>query len=427
MKILIRNGRVIDPKNNIDNTLDILVKDGVIASVKKGITCDDAKVINAKGKIVFPGLIDLHAHLRQPGREDEETIESGLKAAAHGGWTTITCMPNTNPPIDEQEIVRSIIEEAKHKSNIRLCVAGCITQKREGMLLSEIGLLRQAGISALSDDGNCIQNASLARRAMEYARMFDVPIFEHCEDRTLSADGVMSEGYISTKIGLKGIPAESESIMVARDIELLRKTGCRLHLCHISKSISIELIKMAKAKSLSLTCETSPHYIAFTDEDLFDYNTNLKVNPPIGNIKNREQLRKAVIDGTIDAIATDHAPHTQEEKEVEFDNAPFGIIGLETALSVIYTYMVHTKLIDYRRLVELMSLGPAKILCIDAGHLSIGSRADIVVFDPDDVWEVKRSTIFSKSINSPWLGWTLKGKIILTIADGEIEYICPTF
>lgn len=422
MKILIKNGHVVDPVNKIDGECDVLIEDGKIKAVSKNMKENGADIIDAKGKIVVPGLIDMHTHLREPGREDEETFLTASRAAAKGGFTSITAMPNTMPPCDNQGVVGFIASEGKRIGLTNIYVVGTITKGRKGEELSEIGELKSAGVVALSDDGDSVDNSEIMRRAFEYAIMFNLPIIAHCEDKLLSKDGVMNEGFVSTLLGLKGRPAISESTRVARELELCAMTRGRLHVAHVSTKRSIELIRDAKKRGISVTCETCPHYFTLTDEAVKLFDTNTKMNPPLRARDDLDAIKEALKDGTIDCIATDHAPHTEDEKDTDFDQAPFGIIGLETALSLAVMELVDTKILSWTDIVKKMSVNPSSILGIEKGSLSVGADADITVIDPGKKWEVKKESLQSKSKNTPFLGMQLKGMAIITIRDGEIVY-----
>jgi len=415
MKILIKSGQVVDPINNINEVLDVLIDKGKIEKIAKSINAEGAEVIDAKGKIVAPGLVDLHVHLREPGREDEETIASGAKAAAKGGFTTVLAMPNTEPVCDNDAQVKFILEKAKD-AVINVLPVGAISKTLKGEELAEIGDMAQAGIVAISDDGHPVSNAQLMRRALEYSTMFNIFVITHAEDLDLTADGVMNEGATATRLGLKGIPAESETVAIARDIALARMTKGKLHIAHVSKAGSVELIRQAKKSGLKITCETAPHYFTLTDSALEDYNTNLKVKPPIGTAIDQQTIIAGLKDGTIDAIATDHAPHAEHEKDCPFDEAAFGMIGLETALALT------KKILDWKELIEKMSLNPAKIAGLDKGTLTIGQDADLIIIDPDEDWKVTKEDFVSCSKNSGFIGMSLKGRVRVTISGGKIAY-----
>jgi len=422
MKLLIKNGHVIDPANKIDEELDISIENGKIKGVSKNIKEGGAETIDAKGKIIAPGLVDMHAHLREPGREDEETLLTASMAAVKGGFTSICAMPNTTPPCDNQGVVGFISSEGKRIGLCNIYVVGTITKGRKGEELAEIGELKTAGVVGLSDDGNSVDNSEIMRRALEYAGMFGLPIIAHCEDRLLSRDGVMNEGFISTLLGLRGIPAISESTRVARELELCAMTKGKLHIAHVSTKRSVELIRDAKKRGINVTCETCPHYFTLTDEAVKTFDTNAKMNPPLREKEDLEAVKQAIKDGTIDSIATDHAPHTEDEKDTDFDSAPFGIIGLETALSLAIMELVNKGILNWTGLIEKMSVSPSLILGLKKGSLSVDSDADVVIIDPDKEWRVDKETLVSKSKNTPFLGKALKGMAVVTIHNGKVVY-----
>lgn len=420
--ILIKGGRVIDPKTEVDDILDILITGNKISKIDKEIRKNDAQKINAKGKIVCPGFIDLHCHLRDPGRPDEETIESGSESAIAGGFTTICCMPNTEPAIDNEGIVNYIYKEAARANLCRVFPIGAITKNREGKEITEFGELVNAGVRGFSDDGDVVADGNVFRHALEYSKTFDVPIFEHPIDKYLAQDGMMNEGFVSTRLGMTGSPVIAEEVIVARDLLLAKFTGARLHLCHISTKGAVELIREAKKKGVKVTCETCPHYFFFNDEVLESFGTNYKVNPPIRSEQDRQAIIKGLRDNTIDCIATDHAPHCQAEKELEFANAPFGMIGFETALSLIIKELVNKEKFDWIKILEKLTINPAKILKEKLGVIKQGAVADLTIFDPKKKWKLTSNTIKSKSKNTPFLNKELIGKTIGVIVDGEIKY-----
>lgn len=419
MKILIKGGHVVDPKNKIDEVLDVFLENGRVKKVSKSILEKADKEINAKGKIVCPGLIDIHVHLRQPGYEYKENIESGLRAAVKGGFTGVCPMPNTNPVADRRSDMEFMIGEARRLNLINLWPVGAVTLKQEGKELTEFGELKKGGAKALSDDGRPIVDSSILRRALEYSKKFDLVIMVHCQDEALFCGGCMNEGFVSTKLGIPGIPVESESVEVARDIQLADLTGARLHFCHISSKKSLDLIRQAKAQGSKVTAETCPHYFHLTDEAVLRYNSNAKMNPPLRTTHDVEAVKKSLKDGTVDAISTDHAPHSESEKDSEFDHAPFGIIGLETSLALSLR-LVEEKVLSLSELVRKMSLAPAEILKIDRGHLSEGAVADITLFDPNLEWTVDKDKFESKSKNSPFIGWKMKGRATDVICEGRL-------
>ncbi|MFH2145318.1 MAG: dihydroorotase [Candidatus Omnitrophota bacterium] len=422
MGLLIKNGRLIDAKNNIDQKRDILIETDKIAEIGDNLSASNAEIFDANGLTVVPGLIDMHVHLREPGFEYKETIYSGTQAAARGGFTSLCCMPNTNPVADNPGVIEFILSQNKKAAFVNLFPIGAVSKGLKGEELSEIADLKSSAVVALSDDGNPIENPELMRRAMEYAAMFDLPIISHCEDRQLSAGGVMHEGYISTRLGLKGIPRTSEIVVVARDIEIARFTNSRLHVAHISCKESVELIRKAKSIGLKISCECCPHHFTLTQEALINYDTNTKVNPPLRTQEDIAALKEGLKDGTIDCIATDHAPHAEEDKDLEFDSAPFGIIGLETALGLVVSELVDKGIISWKQLVEKMSLNPSNILGLSRGSLEKGAVADITIIDPKQEWTVRKEGLVSKSKNSPFIGRRLRGKAVLTVVSGRIVY-----
>lgn len=418
MKTLIKNGRVVDPKNGIDGIFDVLIEKDRVKKVAKSIAEKADSQIDAQGKIVCPGLIDVHVHLRQPGYEYKETIETGLRAAVKGGFTGVCPMPNTHPIADSRSDMEFMRQEAERVGLIRLWPVGAVTLKQEGQELTEFGELKKGGAAALSDDGRPITNSNILKRALEYSKKFDLVIMVHCQDEGLFCGGCMNEGSVSTRLGLPGIPVEAESVEVARDIQLADLTGGRLHFCHISSRRSLELIRHAKKQGSKVTAETCPHYFHLTDESVLHYNTYAKMNPPLRTGEDVRAIKDALKDGTLDAISTDHAPHTENEKDVEFDQAPFGIIGLETSLPLSLK-LVEEKVLDMKGLVTKMSLAPAEILKIDRGHLSEGAVADVTVFDPGAEWTVEKEKLESKSKNSPFLGWKMKGRATDVFCEGR--------
>ena len=423
MEILLKGGHVVDPSADLDSAADILIKDGKIADVGKNLKASGAKMIDCKGKIVLPGLIDMHAHFRQPGREDEETFITGGRAALRGGFTSVLCMANTSPPVDNKGVVEYIYAESKKTDLANIYTVGAVTKGLEGKELTEIGQIYEAGAKALSDDGKPVMNAELMRRALEYAKMFGLPIISHCEDLNLSRNGVMNEGFISTRMGLKGVPRAAEIVMIMRDIELAQLTGSRVHIAHVSTKESVELIRHAKKKKINVTCETCPHYFTLTEEAVLGFNTNAKVSPPLRTKEDLEAVKKGLSDGTIDAIATDHAPHAEEEKDVEFDFAASGMVGLETALSLVYTELVKKGSLSWSQAAERMSLSPARILGLGGkGSLKAGCDADITVFDPEANWIVEAKGLESKSKNTPFMGMRLDGSAALVIVGGMIKF-----
>jgi dihydroorotase len=422
MKLLIKNGIVIDPANNIEEKLDILVTNNQITKIGKNISQKEAKILDAKGCIVTPGFIDMHTHFREPGYEYKETIETGSKAAAKGGFTTICCMPNTNPPIDDQAMVEFIKMKSKEIGTVDVLPIGTITKAREGKELAPIGELFKAGAVAISDDGDCVANAEILRRALEYTQMFDIPIIEHCEDINLSFEGVMNEGYYSTILGLKGIPAAAEETMVARDIILVKDFGGRLHIAHVSTQGTVELIRWAKKMGINITCEATPHHFSLDDSMLSTYDTNFKMKPPLRTKEDVKAIKKGLKDNTIEVIATDHAPHAELDKHVEFNYAADGIVGLETAFPLIITELVNTKILTISEAISKITINPSRILKLNKGTLSEGSNANIVIADIEKEVLITKEFFASRSTNSPFIGKKLKGCIEKVIKDGRIIY-----
>jgi dihydroorotase len=422
--ILLRGGRVIDPSRGLDETSDVLLQQGKVAAVGRNLgTPDGAEVVDAAGKVVAPGLIDLHVHLREPGQEDLETVASGAMAAAAGGFTAVCAMPNTDPVTDNQAAVGFIVSQAQRAGKARVYPIGAVSLGQKGQQLAEFGELVGAGAVAVSDDGRPVASSHLMRTALEYARTFGIPVADHCEEPTLAAGGVMHEGIVSTRLGLKGIPAASEEIMVARDILLAELTGGHVHLCHMSTRGSVELIRRAKEQGLRVTAEACPHHFTLTHEACEGYDTNAKMNPPLREPEDRDAIREALRDGTIDVICTDHAPHHYDAKEREFDDAPNGIIGLETALGRALSELVEGGVVDLPTLVTRMSTTPARVFNLPAGGtLAPGAAADVVVIDPAARWVVDPDTFYSKSRNTPFGGRQLRGRADLTIVRGEVVY-----
>ncbi|MCD6137474.1 MAG: dihydroorotase [Deltaproteobacteria bacterium] len=423
-KYLIKGGRLVDPETGIDGVMDILIEDGkiaAIASAKSKTENRKLKIIDASGKIVTPGLIDMHVHLREPGHEYKETIQTGCLAAAHGGFTAICCMANTVPVNDNQSVTTYILDKAKTAGTVRVYPVAAISRGLRGESLAEYGELKAAGAVAVSDDGNPVMNAHLMRRAMEYAKGFGLLVISHCEDRNLSAGGVMNEGIVSARLGLAGIPAAAESVMVARDILLSELTGAPLHIAHVSTECSVRLIRDAKERGLPVTAETAPHYFSLTEEAVMGYDTNAKVYPPLRTARDREAVRKGLADGTIDVIATDHAPHSSIEKDVEFDQAASGMIGLETSIPLSLK-LVERGVLSLRELVVRMSASPARILNLDAVGLRPGNPADLTIIDLEKEFTVDSNQFCSKSRNTPFDGWKLKGKAVLTMVGGKIVF-----
>jgi dihydroorotase len=446
--LLLIGGRVIDPANHRDAVADLLIQDGKISAIgpeAKAKCPPDAERMDVTGNVVCPGLIDLHVHLREPGQTAKETIATGTAAAARGGFTTVVCMPNTSPAIDNAGTVALIQNIAAEHGRVNVLVAGAITKDIAGEALAAIGSLEKAGVVAITDDGHCVQNNELMRRALEYARMFDLPVMDHCQDYSLVTDGVMHEGYWSTALGLRGWPAAGEEMIVARNILLAETTGARVHCQHLSTAGSVRLLREARKRGVPISGEACPHHFILTDSAVAGsekfwradgkgvfgypfsyevptwpaYDTAFKMNPPLRSGEDREAILEALADGTIEILCSDHAPHCDYEKEVEFDYAPFGITGLETELALSLMQLYHTKRLSLESLIAKFTVAPARLLKLEKGTLNIGADADITVFAPDREWVFERESTASKSINSPFYGWKLKGKAIATIVGGE--------
>jgi len=426
MTIVIKNGRVIDPANGLDEPKDLLIDKGRIKALESpGSISFDAgeklSVIDAKGCVVCPGLIDMHVHFREPGFEYKETITSGCRSAAAGGFTSVAVMPNTNPVNDTRAVTEHILSLARTEGIINVYAIGAITQKLEGERLSEMADLKNAGAIAFSDDGRPVMNNELMRRAFEYSKMFKLPLIQHSEMLDLTEGGCMNEGMVSTELGLKGMPTEAEDIMVYRDIALLEKTGGRLHVAHISSKNSVDLVRQAKSRGLSVTCEVAPHHFTLTDEAVRGYDTNTKMSPPLRAIDDVEAIKEGLQDGTIDIIATDHAPHDIADKQVEYQNACFGIVGLETALPLSLK-LVDEKILSMGDVIKKLTSTPADIFNLKAGSLSLGNEADILIFNPNLEYSIDISKFHSKSKNSPFDGWKVKGQVIHTLVKGKTAY-----
>ncbi len=411
---------MVDPANGIDEICDVLIDDGTIAEVAvyNNLLPPGATVVDCAGKVVAPGLIDMHVHLRVPGQEYKEDVRSGTRAAANGGFTAIACQPNTSPPIDSASIVRDILRQAEGAA-ARVHVVAAVSLGLLNTALSEMADLQDAGAVGIGDDAFPVHDSGFMRRAMEYCAMLNLPFLAHCEDKDLTGDGVMNEGYVSTVLGLKGIPRWAENIGTARNVLLAMATGCRLHVLHVSTKESVEIIRHAKAFDAPVTCETCPQYVSLTDEACYGYNTNAKMSPPLRTAQDQDAIKAGLADGTIDAIATDHAPHAPHEKEQEFARAPFGMLGLETSLGLVVTHLVKPGILTLSQMVEKMSLAPARILGLPAGTLSVGTPADITIFDPDAEWTVDVNAFQSKSRNSVLDGARLTGRAVATFVDGK--------
>ena len=421
--VLLKGGRLVDPSSGLDGTGDLLVRDGKIESVGGNIAAPaDATVIDCTGQVVAPGFIDVHCHLREPGREDVETIATGARAAAAGGFTAVCAMPNTDPVTDNQAAVGFVLKQGKAAAAARVYPIGAISMGERGERLAEFGEMVGAGAIAVSDDGKPVVSAQLMRTALEYARTFGIPVADHCEDPTLAEGGAMNEGLVSARLGLKGIPSEAEEIMAIRDILLARRTGGHVHLCHMSTRGSVELIRWGKDRNIRVTAEVCPHHLSLTEAEVEGYDTHAKMNPPLRSADDVDALQQAVKDGTIDVIATDHAPHHYDEKEREFADAPNGIVGFETALAVNITWLVKPGIISLATLIDKMSCAPAKLFHLPGGTLRRGGAADVTVFDPAREWTVEPTRFFTKGRNTPYTGRTLTGLIACVLVDGRIVH-----
>lgn len=422
MNLLIKGGRVIDPSQGIDGELDVLIEGGVVKELGKGLKAPAGiETIDAKGLLVTPGLIDMHVHLRDPGHEYKEDIVTGTRAAAAGGFTSVCCMPNTSPVVDNKAVASYIINKARAEGLANVFPVGAITQGLKGERLAEMGELKEAGCVAVSDDGRPVANAELMRRALEYARGMGILVISHAEEPALAGEGTMNEGFTSTELGLKGIPRVAEDIATARDVMLAEYTNSPIHIAHVSTRGSVRVIREAKARGVMVTCETAPHYFTLTDDAVRGYETNARMNPPLREADDLAAIKEGLKDGAIDAIATDHAPHHIDEKDVEFDAAANGIIGLETSLPLSLR-LVEEKVLDMKGLVEKMSSNPAKILGIPRGALRVGAVADVTIIDPVLEWSVEKEKLASRSKNSPFLGERMKGAAVYTIVGGKIVY-----
>ena len=422
MSILIKGGRLIDPANKIDAIFDILIDGNLISKVAKNIKVRPDLIIDATNKIVAPGIIDMHVHLRQPGREDKETVSTATMAAAKGGVTTVLAMPNTNPAMDCVESLGLLKEIINKTALINVLTCGTITKERLGKELSDISGLKQSGVCAISDDGSSVDNHVLMLEALKKAKQNNILVICHSEDKKISGKGVINLGFNSTRLGLRGISNASEYNRVARDIELGEKSQAQIHIAHVSCRESVEIIAQAKAKGIKVTCETAPHYFALTEDALLEYDTNMKMNPPLRSKEDVAAIKQGLKDGIIDAIASDHAPHTENEKDIEFERAEFGVVGLETELAVSITELIDPQVLDWPKLIEKLCFNPAKILGLNKGNLGEGKIADIVIISPEAEWRVEKSGLVSKSKNSAFIGRTLKGAVDYTICNGKIVY-----
>ena len=417
--ILFRNGRVVDPASNRDAVGDVLVLDGRFAAAGTPVP-SDVLAVDCSGKVVCPGLIDLHVHFREPGQSSKETIASGARAAAAGGFSTVVCMPNTSPSIDSASVVSWVLEKARTEACVRVLPTGALTKGIAGEEMAPIGALKRAGVVALTDDGRCIQNHELMRRSLEYAGMFGLVVMDHCQDYSLVGKGVMHEGYWSTVLGLPGWPAAGEELIVQRNALLAELTGTPVHCQHLSAAGSVRELREARRRGVPLSGEVCPHHIALTDAALQGYDTNFKMNPPLRSQEHVEALLEGIADGTITILASDHAPHCNFEKEVEFDQAPFGILGLETELGLFLDILVHKRgVISLPRLIEMYTVNPARLLGLDSGTLAPGAPGDVTVLDPDLEWRVDKDASLSLSRNTPFHGWELKGRAVRTVVEGK--------
>ena len=417
MDLIVKNGRVIDPERKIDAVTDVVIREGKIRSLGSA-AASDIPILDATGFIVAPGFFDIHVHLREPGTEEAETIATGGNAAVAGGFTAVAAMPNTNPPNDNPSITHYIVSEARRSSPARVFPIGAITKEQKGETLAEIGEMFEAGIVGISDDGKPVMDAQLFRRALEYARMFEIPVIQHCEDLHLSKGGVMHEGVYSTRLGLKGIPAAAEEAIVSRDLILAEMTNSKYHVAHLSTRGAVEMVRQAKARGLRVTAEATPHHFVLTDAAVADYDTNAKMNPPLRSSDDVAAIVEGIADGTIDAIASDHAPHHVNLKMLEFDRAPFGITGIETAVGLALTKLQ----LSFGRLIELFSINPQKIMKVTPWGLFEGSSADLTLLDPNRHWKFDVHQSRSRSRNSPFHGWPMKGKAVATIVGGKVVY-----
>ena len=418
----IKKARVIDPANKRDAVGDLFVQNGVIVDRLSAADKKKAKVIDGTDLVACPGLVDIHVHFREPGQTHKENIATGSHCAAAGGFTTVVCMPNTSPPASNTGTIQYIKDVIKRDAVVNVLTTGCITVDMKGEALAPIGSLAKAGVVAITDDGDCVQSNELMRRACEYAKMFDLPLMDHCQDHSMTVGAVMNEGVVSTRLGLRGWPNAAEDLIVSRNAILSASTGAHIHLQHISSRNSVEIIRRAKARGVKITAEATPHHIALTDDCIEGYDPKFKMNPPLRTAEDQEEIIAGLKDGTIDIIATDHAPHTDYEKDKEFDYAPNGILGLETALPVTLSILMRKNRFKIAKVVDLMTRKPAELLGLEAGTLSVGSAADICLFDPNEKWTYDARAGFSKSSNSPWDGEELKGRVKTTLVKGKVVY-----
>jgi len=418
----ISRARVIDPASGRDGVGDLFARDGRIVPSLSAADRKRAKRIDGRGLVAAPGLVDIHVHFREPGQTHKETIATGSRAAAAGGFTTVVCMPNTAPPADNAGTIQYILDAVRRDAIVKVLPTGCITIGMKGEALAPIGSLKRAGVVAITDDGDCVQSNELMRRAIEYAKMFDLPVLDHCQDQSMTEGAVMNEGDMSIRLGLRGWPNAAEDLIVSRNVILSSYTGAHIHLQHISSELSVEIVRRAKAGGVRVTAEATPHHIALTDQALSTYDTNLKMNPPLRTEADRKAIIAGLRDGTLDCIATDHAPHTDYEKDREFDYAPNGILGLETALPVVFEVLVRQSRFKLSHAIDLMTRKPAALLNLPAGALAAGAAADICIFDPEEEWVYDAKAGNSKSSNSPWHGKRLRGRVKATIVDGRVAF-----
>jgi dihydroorotase len=430
-RLLLKNGIVVDPSQNLMGVRDVLIErdmgqgtwgKGRILAVAENIIAEDAEVIDCTGKLVVPGLVDMHVHFREPGEEHKETIATGSAAAVAGGFTTVCCMPNTKPPLDDVASIEFVLKRADGVGLCRVLPIGAVSVGLKHEQLTEMAAMKEAGAVAFSDDGEPIQDSGFLQKVLAYSKVCDAVVILHCEDKSLTAGGVMNEGLTALRLGLRGMPRAAEVTAIHRAIELAKQTGAKVHIAHVSVKEAVDLIRQAKEEGVQVTAEVTPHHLTLTEEAVDDYDTNAKMNPPLRTAEDVAALREALIEGVIDCIATDHAPHAVEEKETTFDDAPFGIVGLETAVGVLWTELVHKANFPVVRLIEAMSTKLCHILGLDGGTLREGSRADVTVIDPETVWTVDAGKFRSKGRSTPYNGWTLKGKVVLTVCGGRIVF-----
>ncbi|HXQ81554.1 MAG TPA: dihydroorotase [Opitutaceae bacterium] len=418
----ISRARIVDPASMRDSVGDLFVRGGRIVPALTPAERKRSRKIDGRGLVAVPGLVDIHVHFREPGQTHKETIATGSRAAAAGGFTTVVCMPNTAPPADNAGTIQYILDAARRDAIVKVLPTGCITIGRKGEALAPLGSLKRAGVVAITDDGNCVQSNELMRRAIEYARMFDLPVMDHCQDQSMTEGAVMNEGDMSIRLGLRGWPNAAEDLIVSRNVILSAYTGAHIHMQHISSALSVEIVRRAKADGVRVTAEATPHHIALTDEALSTYDTNFKMNPPLRTEADRRAIIAGLRDGTLDCIATDHAPHTDYEKDSEFDYAPNGVLGLETALPVVLETLVRQNRFKLMHAIDLMTRKPARLLNLSAGALAAGAAADICLFDPEETWVYDSKAGRSKSSNSPWHGRRLRGRVKATIVDGRVVF-----